>query len=182
MSELIAALPCDIRAFEREYTGWPAESYVRVLPHDARSTPRVGAEGAIVHGTPLLRVVDVWRESTSREFMQYEETRNGLTFTTDEPRDLPASIRTGRVRVSARERLVSYPWPKTGGGPSVYDDLLDSGVLSEVSVRIDTDASRFTGASIAGLVVGAMGVFVFTVALRLWLRERRKFRERDEGA
>ena len=32
--------------------------------------------------------------------------------------------------------------------------------------------SRFTGASIAGLVVGAMGVFVFTVALRHWLRER----------
>jgi len=27
------------------------------------------------------------------------------------------------------------------------------------------------------LVVGAMGVFVFTVALRHWLGERRKFRE-----
>ncbi len=50
------------------------------------------------------------------------------------------------------------------------------------SVMLDTAASRFTGASIAGLVVGAMGVFVFTVALRHWLGERRKFRERDEGA
>ncbi len=29
----------------------------------------------------------------------------------------------------------------------------------------------------AGLVVGAMGVFVFAVALRHWLRERRRFRE-----
>jgi len=38
---------------------------------------------------------------------------------------------------------------------------------------IDTDASLFHGASIAGLVVGAMGVFVFSVALRHWLRERR---------
>ena len=38
-------------------------------------------------------------------------------------------------------------------------------------------ASRFHGASIAGLVVGVMGVFVFTVALRHWLGERRKFRE-----
>ena len=37
---------------------------------------------------------------------------------------------------------------------------------------LDTTASRFHGASIAGLVVGAMGVFVFTVALRHWLRER----------
>ncbi|MHC4200656.1 MAG: hypothetical protein ACYSU0_11745 [Planctomycetota bacterium] len=42
---------------------------------------------------------------------------------------------------------------------------------------IDATASRFTGASIAGLVVGAMGVFVFTVALRHWLWERRTFRE-----
>jgi len=33
--------------------------------------------------------------------------------------------------------------------------------------------SRFTGASIAGLVVGAMGVFVFSVALRHWLKERK---------
>jgi len=34
-----------------------------------------------------------------------------------------------------------------------------------------------TGASIAGLVVGAMGVFVFTVALRHWLKERRTVME-----
>ncbi len=38
---------------------------------------------------------------------------------------------------------------------------------------IDPGSSRFTGASIAGLVVGAMGMFVFSVALRQWLRERR---------
>jgi hypothetical protein len=40
---------------------------------------------------------------------------------------------------------------------------------------------RFTGASVAGLVVGATGVFVFVfvfaVALRHWLRDRSKFRE-----
>ncbi|MHC4199582.1 MAG: hypothetical protein ACYSU0_06285 [Planctomycetota bacterium] len=47
---------------------------------------------------------------------------------------------------------------------------------------INTDASRFHGATVAGLVVGAMGVFVFTVALRHWQTERRRFRERDEGA
>ncbi|MHC4200654.1 MAG: hypothetical protein ACYSU0_11735 [Planctomycetota bacterium] len=42
---------------------------------------------------------------------------------------------------------------------------------------IDVTSSRLTGASVAGLVVGAMGVFVFTVALRHWLGERRRFRE-----
>jgi hypothetical protein len=42
---------------------------------------------------------------------------------------------------------------------------------------IDTTASRFTGASVAGLVIGAMGASVFAVALRHWLGERRRFRE-----
>ncbi len=46
---------------------------------------------------------------------------------------------------------------------------------------VDTTASRWHGASIAGLVVGAMGVFVFTVALRHWLGERRKFREEERA-
>jgi len=49
-------------------------------------------------------------------------------------------------------------------------------------LAVDTTRSRFTGASIAGLVVGAMGVFVFTVALRHWLNERRAFREEAAGA
>ncbi len=49
-------------------------------------------------------------------------------------------------------------------------------------VLVDATASRLHGASIAGLVVGAMGLFVFPVALRHWLGERRTFREKDEGA
>ena len=49
------------------------------------------------------------------------------------------------------------------------------------SLSLDKTASRFHGASVAGLVVGAMGVFVFTVALRHWLGERRKFREEARG-
>ena len=35
-----------------------------------------------------------------------------------------------------------------------------------------TTASRFTGESVAGLVVGAMGIFIFSMYLRRWLRER----------
>ncbi|MHC4249461.1 MAG: hypothetical protein ACYS9X_10085 [Planctomycetota bacterium] len=38
---------------------------------------------------------------------------------------------------------------------------------------IDTIASRFHGASVSGLAVGAMGVFIFALFLRRWLRERR---------
>ncbi len=55
------------------------------------------------------------------------------------------------------------------------------GIPIETWPSIDTTASRFHGASIAGLVVGAMGVFVFTVALRHWLGERRRFREEARG-
>jgi hypothetical protein len=46
-----------------------------------------------------------------------------------------------------------------------------------IDLIINSTRSRWHGASIAGLVVGAMGVFVFTVALRHWMRERRRFRE-----
>ena len=50
-------------------------------------------------------------------------------------------------------------------------------VLEDANVRweaeIDATASHFHPASIAGLLVGAMGVFVFAVALRHWLGQRR---------
>ncbi len=50
------------------------------------------------------------------------------------------------------------------------------------NIQVDCAASRFTGASIAGLVVGAMGVFVFGAALRHWLNQRRAFRTPDTAA
>jgi len=37
---------------------------------------------------------------------------------------------------------------------------------------VDTTASRFHGASVAGIVVGAMGCFIFGLYLKRWLRER----------
>ena len=48
-----------------------------------------------------------------------------------------------------------------------------SDLPDHIGMQIDTTASRVHGASVAGLVVGAMGVFVFTVALRHWLNQRR---------
>jgi hypothetical protein len=41
------------------------------------------------------------------------------------------------------------------------------------SLATQLPASRFTGASVAGLVVGAMGCFIFALYLRRWLRERK---------
>jgi len=46
-------------------------------------------------------------------------------------------------------------------------------------LAVDTTRSRLTGASIAGLVVGAMGVFVFTTAFLHWCRQRRPHSEQD---
>jgi hypothetical protein len=54
-------------------------------------------------------------------------------------------------------------------------------LLPRYAPVLDTTASRWHGGSIAGLVVGAMGVFVFSAALRHWLGERRKFREEAKG-
>ena len=41
---------------------------------------------------------------------------------------------------------------------------------------LDGCASRFHPASVAGLIVGTMGVLVFGIVLRRWLRERRSVR------
>jgi hypothetical protein len=68
-----------------------------------------------------------------------------------------------RGRVSAYEYLT----PLTGG---TYDPALPPSIIV---TYVNATASRFTGASIAGLVVGVMGLFVFAAALRHWLERRR---------
>jgi hypothetical protein len=47
---------------------------------------------------------------------------------------------------------------------------------------LDTNASRFTGASIAGPVIGVMGVFVYMVALYQWLGQRIAWRITGEAS
>ena len=47
------------------------------------------------------------------------------------------------------------------------------GSLAYMNPRILLGASRLTGASVAGLVVGAMGCFILGLYLRGWLRERK---------
>ena len=48
----------------------------------------------------------------------------------------------------------------------LFDTALDT-------LSLDTTASRFHPASVASLVVAAMGVFVFGLYLRSWLHERK---------
>ncbi|MHC5054279.1 MAG: hypothetical protein ACYTKD_06135 [Planctomycetota bacterium] len=55
-------------------------------------------------------------------------------------------------------------------GLCVLDDIVQNGPPWP---RIDASASRFTGASISGLVVGAMGCFIFGLYLRRWLIDRK---------
>jgi hypothetical protein len=45
------------------------------------------------------------------------------------------------------------------------------GGLSPIYI-VDCTASRWNGASVAGLVVGAMGIFIFAIHLKRWLRVR----------
>ncbi|MHC4248108.1 MAG: hypothetical protein ACYS9X_03175 [Planctomycetota bacterium] len=51
----------------------------------------------------------------------------------------------------------------------VVDFSIDGSVVEPI---LYAGASRFHGASIAGLVVGAMGIFIFALHLRRWLAER----------
>jgi len=87
--------------------------------------------------------------------------------------------RAGGHGVSANNGHDLRPGP--GGQVTVYGRVSVYAVRWSEGYRaqyvVDNHSSRFTGASIAGLVVGAMGVFVFTVALRHWLGDRRRFRE-----
>ena len=46
-------------------------------------------------------------------------------------------------------------------------------VTSEEGGSLTVPASRFHPASVAGIVVGAMGCFIFGLYLRAWLRERK---------
>ena len=70
------------------------------------------------------------------------------------------------------------PLPEVGShlsisGRAVGPQPLPGGLLSSIAPSIDCSASRFHPASVGGLIVGAMGVFVFVVYLREWVKGRR---------
>jgi hypothetical protein len=80
-----------------------------------------------------------------------------------------ATARWGRVGVD----YIQDP----GGLPIGYEHarhvLTPEGYGRFVWPCVTVGAGRFTGESVAGLVVGAMGVFIFGLYLRRWLVERK---------
>jgi hypothetical protein len=89
--------------------------------------------------------------------------------------ELLVFMREGREYccVLVRGDAASLPARKTVRlkGRVLLTEMHGSGSLQRL--RLDSTASRFHGASIAGLVVGAMGALVFMLYLRAWLRERK---------
>ena len=72
------------------------------------------------------------------------------------------------IELPGKDSLIQYV-DRSGA----IDGRLCSGFGVAGWPTIDMNASRLTWRSITGLVVGAMGVFVFAVYLRHWLKERR---------
>ena len=66
------------------------------------------------------------------------------------------------------------------GSSRAFRGRLDDSFAGTGVLWIDTTASRFHSASIAGLVVGAMGCFIFGLYLRRWLRERKALASQPE--
>ncbi|MHC5054810.1 MAG: hypothetical protein ACYTKD_08840 [Planctomycetota bacterium] len=97
-----------------------------------------------------------------------------------------------RLRHSGREIVIDderHPLPETvetkgrrrrnlilGRGESLVGRVVwtDRGASICPTLGLDTAASRFTGASVAGIVVAAWCSFVFGLMLRRWLRARRE--------
>ena len=73
------------------------------------------------------------------------------------------------IELPGKDSLAQY-MDRSG---SVYGRLC-SGAGVAGWPTVDMNASRFHGASIAGLVVGAMGCLIFGLYLSRWLRERKK--------
>jgi len=83
-----------------------------------------------------------------------------------EPADAPVGGKTMDGESKAFCGRLTAPWHEAG--PFIATSNRFASLLV-----IDTTASRFHPASIAGIVVGAMGCLIFGLYLRRWLRERR---------
>ena len=60
-------------------------------------------------------------------------------------------------------------------------DWVGAASRGEPSPHFALDVSRFHPGSIAGLVIGAMGCFIFGLYLRGWLRERKALAGQPQG-
>ena len=101
---------------------------------------------------------------SEEEYREFERTHG--------PGVLSVSAKWPDMDYQVPVRITSDEWASRSRG-SLFNGRV---VEHPRGLAVDTTVSRFHGASIAGLVVGAMGVFVFSVALRHWLGERGAFR------
>jgi len=127
-------------------SAWPAGSFVRLT---------VTSEGMALFAEPLY-ATNAWTENPvwpHADAKGWHVSRS--------PGEEP------RAR-HLHGRLKPYR-PRLPVGSSAPDCIADGTPV------VDTTASRFHPASIAGIVVGAMGVFVFVFGLylRRWVKERR---------
>jgi hypothetical protein len=144
-----------------EHRSWPVDSFVRVRAQWLDTDPPDDAQLLVDTGEGGFDCLHAIRNSESWQFVPDIESSP----------DFDMSLFGERWLYG---RLV--PDESMYGGPF--------GSLSRAppgTPIVDIRRGRLHGASIAGLVVGAMGVSVFTVALRHWLRKRRRFREEERA-
>ena len=128
----------------RNPTAWPSGSYVRLTE---------SGQGGCLAAEPLYAKASVFSEEPLYP-LSHLKMWSGLRAPGDE-----SCIRYFYGRLKPHQ-----PRPVYG---SSHPDLILQG-----TPIVDTAASRFHPASVAGLVVGAMGCFIFGLYLRRWLRER----------
>lgn len=124
---------------------WPDRAYIRIGPTDVHGRlKRFAAQNTFFHKEPGASTAESW----------------GITD------DTPLHLQAPDEVECLRGRLVFFGF--TDDERHVLD-LSDA----ETHFLIDTTSHRLTGQSVAGLVVGAMGCFIFGLYLRRWLRKRR---------
>ncbi len=141
-----------------------------------------------------LSSTDVDEKYSSQELQSAWDGRYVRTTLADIPSPRARKPEAGTMVVAARIASAAKPSVDARGGVWEWpiNICIQSGDAADAWTRhqcqgrlrwqgdiptLDTTVSRFHGASVAGLVVGAMGVFVLMVALRHWLGDRRKFRQ-----
>ena len=136
---------------------WMRYSYAwEVTPKELDDTPFQGDPTKV--GSPSPRPDSRWLDGPSRELLKWT------------PPDWEHPFRhplLGRYVSNHAEDAQAF------SGRVVYKSRITRGGSTiEPYLAVDKSRSRFTGESIAGLIVGSMGVFIFSLYLRSWLGER----------
>jgi hypothetical protein len=121
---------------------WIAERFVRLQ--------------GIVVGFGHQSYTDAWRgylRESSQGGPRYQHGVATVILAAEHPR--PRSGMALQISGRVHAKPTFYSFRRLGSTHRIY---------------LDAGASRFHGASVAGLVIGTMGVFIFGLYLRSWLR------------